>query len=86
MSYLVCESVVVIQTKIMTTTNVNDEQLELGLNPLQARIYGRKREVRVARAKWWFAKMRAAVGQAMDWQPSGQARPEQVWMPAANRQ
>ena len=70
----------------MSTTNANNEQLELGFNALPARIYGRKRELRVARAKWWFAKMRAAVGNAMDWQPESQARPEQIWMPAANRQ
>ena len=65
------------------TTN---EQLELGFNGTQARIFGRKRETRVARAQWWFAKMRAAVGSAMDWPVAGQPRPEQIWMAGANRQ
>ena len=40
---------------IMTTN-----QLELGFNGTQSRIHGRRRETRVTRAKWWFAKMRAA--------------------------
>jgi len=40
----------------------------------------------VARAKWWFATMRAAVKNAMDWQDAGQPRPEQIWMHDANRE
>ena len=39
MSDLACESVVVIETKIMTT----NEQLELGFNATASRIYGRSR-------------------------------------------
>jgi len=65
------------------TTN---EQLELGFNGTQSRIFGRRREQRMARAKWWFDKMRAAVENAMDWQEAGQPRPEQIWMPGANRE
>ncbi len=64
------------------TTN---EQLELGFNGTQTRILGRRREQRVARAKWWFAKMREAVEHAMDWQNETQPRPEQIWIPGANR-
>ena len=64
------------------TTN---EQLELGFNGTQARIFGRKRENRVARGQWWFAKMREAVANAMDWQTAGQPRPEQILFPGANR-
>ena len=67
---------------IMTT----NEQLELGFNGTQTRIFGRRREARVARAKWWFAKMREAVETAMAWQNSGVPRPEQIWMPGANRE
>jgi hypothetical protein len=62
------------------TTN----QLELGFNGTQSRIFGRKREARVARAKWWFAKMRAAVETA--WQEQAQPRPKQIWMPGAHRE
>jgi hypothetical protein len=63
----------------MTTTN----QLELGFNGTQSRILGRRREQRVARAKWWFAKMRAAVENA--WQEQSQSRPEQVLFAGVNR-
>ena len=65
----------------MTTT----QQLELGFNGTQARIFGRRREQRVARAKWWFAKMRAAVENAIDWQNEVPPRAEQIWIPGANR-
>jgi hypothetical protein len=65
------------------TTN---EQLELGFNGMPARLFGRRREQRVARAQWWFAKMRAAVEGAMDWQMATTPRPEQIWMPGANRE
>jgi hypothetical protein len=64
------------------TTN---EQLELGFNGTQTRIFGRRREPRAMRAPWWFARMRAAVANAMDWQAPAEARPEQMWMPGANR-
>ena len=67
------------ERQIMTTTN----QLELGFNGTQTRILGRRRETRVTRAQWWFAKMRAAVENA--WQEQAQPRPEQIWMPGANR-
>lgn len=67
---------------IMTT----NEQLELGFNGTQARIFGRRREQQVARAKWWFAKMRTAVAGAMDWQNAAAPQPEQIWMPGANRE
>ena len=56
---------------IMTTN-----QLELGFNGTQSRIHGRRRETRVTRARWWFAKMRAAVENA--WQEQARPRPEQI--------
>ena len=65
------------------TTN---EQLELGFNGTHNRRFGRRREQRMARAKWWFDIMRAAVENAMDWQDADPARPEQIWMPGANRE
>jgi hypothetical protein len=71
----------------MTTNEQNqqtDGQLELGFNGMQRRIYGRPR-TRVTRAQWWFAKMRAAVADAVNWQNETAARPEQIWMPGANR-
>jgi hypothetical protein len=65
------------------TTN---EQLELGFNGLVAPTKSIKREGRIARANWWFAKMREAVENALDWQTEAQPRPEQIWMPGANRE
>ena len=71
----------------MTSNEQNqppDGQLELGFNGMQRRIYGRPRTL-VTRAQWWFAKMRAAVADAVNWQNETAARPEQIWMPGANR-
>ena len=65
------------------TTN---EQLELGFNGIKPRIPATRREGRIARANWWFAKMRHAVETAMDWQTTSQPRPEQIWMSGANRE
>lgn len=65
------------------TTN---EQLELGFNGLVPPTSSTKREGRIARANWWFAKMREAVENAMDWQTANEPRPEQIWMPGANRE
>ncbi|HAO81047.1 MAG TPA: hypothetical protein DCQ92_19170 [Verrucomicrobia subdivision 3 bacterium] len=65
------------------TTN---EQLELGFNGSQGRHGGAQLTHRMTRAKWWFAQMRAAVADAMDWQAVNEPRPEQMWMPGANRQ
>jgi hypothetical protein len=65
------------------TTN---EQLELGFNGIAPQTNSTKREGRIARANWWFAKMREAVENAMDWQAAGEPRPEQIWMPGANRE
>jgi hypothetical protein len=70
----------------MTTMNATDKQLELGFNGIQPRASVARRESRVARASWWFAQMREVVGRAMDWQAAGQPRPEQIWIPGANRE
>jgi len=70
----------------MTTTNATDGQLELGFNGIQPRANAARREGRIARANWWFAKMRETVAGAMDWQTAAQPRPEQIWIPGANRE
>ena len=74
------------KSPMMTTNNATNEQLELGFNGAPAPAFGRRRETRVARAQWWFAKMRATVAGAMDWQAQAEPRPQQTWMPGANRQ
>ena len=70
----------------MMTIMTTDQQLELGFNGTQARIYGQRRETRVARAHWWFAQMRAVVAGAMDWPAPGQPPAEQIVFPGVNRQ
>ena len=69
-------------------TNATDNQLELGFNPgSQCRgATPARREGRIARAGWWFAQMRDIVGRAMDWEAAGEPRPEQIWIPGANRE
>jgi hypothetical protein len=66
--------------------NATNEQLELGFNGIQPRAHAARREGRIARANWWFAKMRTAVENAIDWQTVNEPRPEQIWMPGANRE
>jgi hypothetical protein len=61
-------------------------QLELGLNGVPRAPRITRRENRLARAAWWFGKMREAVNNAMDWPPTGQPRPEQTFLPGAYRQ
>jgi len=66
--------------------NATDHQLELGFNGLRPPANAARREGRIARAGWWFAQMREIVGSAMDWQAAGEPRPEQIWIPGANRE
>jgi len=66
----------------MTTNN----QLELGFNGIQTPADGARCEGRIARAGWWFGRMRNIVENAMDWSAAAEPRPEQIWMPGANRE
>jgi len=65
--------------------NATNEQLELGFNGTRP-IGLPPRHGRIARANWWFAQMRDAVGRAMDWSAVTDPRPEQIWMPGAHRE
>lgn len=65
------------------TTN---KQLELGFNGVPGRVAGPRREGRVARANWWFARMRNIVANAMDWNAAPEPPPRQIWIPGANRE
>jgi hypothetical protein len=60
-------------------------QLELGLNGVKRAKRLARRENRMARAAWWFGKMREAVNGTMDWSQA-QPRPEQTFLPGAYRQ
>lgn len=68
----------------MTTIN-NDQQLELGLGGAQRSSRLARRERRMARATWWFSKMREVVNNAVSC-PSQSPRPEQTFLPGAYRQ
>jgi hypothetical protein len=68
------------------TNMTTDQQLELGFNGTQARIFGRRRETRVARGQWWFAQMRAAVAGAMDWPANRQPPAEQIVFTGVHRE
>ncbi len=65
-------------------TNATDNQLELGFNGIQPRPNAVRREGRIARAGWWFSQMRDIVERAME--ATGEPRPEQIWIPGANRE
>ncbi len=69
---------------IMTT----DNQLELGFNSgiTCQGANGLQPHGRIARANWWFARMRNIVENAMDWSAGTEPRPEQIWMPGTNRE
>ena len=60
--------------------SMTNEQLELGLGGTQLKAASGRRESRIQRAAWWFARMRAVVSNAMDWPPAPEPRPEQGWL------
>ncbi|HZL14300.1 MAG TPA: hypothetical protein VFC85_09185 [Verrucomicrobiae bacterium] len=70
----------------MTTINATNEQLELGFNGIKPHANATRREGKIARANWWFHQMRDIVERAMDWETADQPRPEQTWIPGANRE
>lgn len=71
---------------IMNNTNNNNGQMELELLGVPRVTRIGRRENRMARAAWWFGKMREVVNNAMDWPPANQPRPEQTYLPGAYRQ
>ena len=72
---------------IMTSTNNDNRgQLELGLQGARRVARIARRENRMARAAWWFGKMREVVNGAVDWPSLNQPRPEQILLPGAYRQ
>jgi hypothetical protein len=61
------------------------EQLEMMLDRTMANLAAKpaagRRERRLTRANWWFARMRQAVDRAFDWAPVPPPRPEQIYFP-----
>jgi hypothetical protein len=51
------------------------DQLELGFKGAAIP----RRQKKINRARWWFAQMRRAVDNALEWQPEPPVRPEQTW-------
>lgn len=68
----------------MTTSTATNEQMELGLAGLK--ISPAQHPNKIARANWWFTKMRETVANAMDWSATAEPRPEQIWIPGAHRE
>jgi hypothetical protein len=70
-----------------TITNLTDEQqLELGFSGAPRGTRFVRRERRLARAAWWFNKMRAVVNAATVCPSENAPRPEQTFLPGAYRQ
>jgi hypothetical protein len=67
----------------MQLINDTNKQLELGFNGAKLCVKATGRKGRIARAGWWFAQMRDIVNRAVE---TDAPRPEQIWMPGANRQ
>jgi len=65
-------------------TNATIEQMELGFNGLRPHARATGRAGRIARAGWWFARMRDIVEHTME--VPGAPRPEQIWIPDATRE
>lgn len=63
-----------------------DGQMELSFGGARERRAVNRRQQRLGRATWWFARMRQTVEQAIDWEPAPPPRPEQTWFPNAHRQ
>jgi hypothetical protein len=61
-------------------------QLELSLENARARCARNPRQRRLARANWWFQRMRQIVDHALDWEPRLAPRPQQMVFPGAHRE
>lgn len=60
------------------------QQLELGLRERPGRGPARTVSARLARAQWWFARMRESVAEAMEWEPAGTG-PQEGLLPGGGR-
>ena len=62
---------------------MTNQQIEIMLTVPRSRRRAPTRQRRAARARWWFSQMRRVVDEAMEWQPVGCIRPEQIHLPLA---
>ena len=70
----------------MKNNNQNSGQLELGFSGRPRQRNLPRHGGRVTRATWWFAKMREAVEEALEWPAAHPPRAEQIWLRGANRE
>lgn len=63
-----------------------NRQMELGFDAHRECPPITRRQRRLSRACWWFARMRQVVDHAMDWRPAPEARPEQTCFADAFRE
>jgi hypothetical protein len=68
------------------TNNEKSGQLELGFSGRPQQQNFQRHTGRVARAAWWFARMREAVEEAIEWPAAHPPRAEQIWLRGANRE
>jgi len=59
---------------------MTNQQLELGFGGAKTKTLPSRHESRIQRAAWWFARMREAVNNAIDWQSLPPAPPQQEWL------
>jgi hypothetical protein len=57
---------------------INDTQMELVFDSTQSCVSRGRRQRRLNRAQWWFARMRQIVDRATDWEPAPPPRPVQI--------
>jgi hypothetical protein len=48
---------------------MNQQQLEIGLPQRPLNAAKRRRQLRAARARWWFDRMRSVVESSGEWTP-----------------
>jgi len=61
-------------------------QMELGFDSNRECPPVTRRQRRLSRACWWFARMRQVVDHAMEWPAAPAPRPEQTCFPNAFRE
>ena len=62
---------------------MNRQQLEINLSSSPFGRRGAARQVRPARAQWWFERMHRVVDAAVEWRPEPAARCRQAPLPFA---
>jgi len=59
---------------------MTNQQIEMALNAGAVQAANR-RQRRMNRANWWFARMRQSVEREPEWTPEPRTRHQQIWFP-----